>query len=449
MAKSILLVCYLFLLSMPVLAETIDMPYLDQEFTCITAVEADKYTEDFGIDVASFGGKELCNADVDTKKLFNDIRIVENGKFAGGENKLIRGFVDNANYYSWMVQQTRGVQRGNDVPWATAYNMHGYFTMQDGWAKASTLGRVGTFIHEARHTEGYMHIPCTHGPYQGSSLAGCDTNYGYGGSHAVEMEYYARVSVQGSNFHPVYKKMARLMAMARSNFVFNTIVMQPHEAVLAVSQDGSRAHFFDQGKWFTREVPQFMGRLKRTSFGAVLFNGLTAMSIELYKNSGSSDPVEDTYSYYKLLKETKNVKDFAEFNFGVKRYVVKITNDNKLAAYNFPGGGWGNDLQVPFSVSKTTTSIPGSTKEGLYLVSPDGTIYNYAPETQKLVSQPGLWDATNKDVITFKNQNLILRQDSKIYLQNSSTLAPWVETTNLYSGLVTVPVYDAFEVVKD
>ncbi len=425
------------------------IPYHDEDFSCLTNAEADRYVKDFNINVASFGGKELCDAAIDTKKLFNDIKIVEGGQFKAGENNLIKGFVEGSKYYSWLISQTRGVERGNDVPWATAYNSGGYFTMQDGWAQLSALGRVGTFIHEARHTEGYGHIPCTQGPYQGVSLEGCDRNYNYGGSHAVEMEYYARVSVQGTNFHPVFKKMARLMAMARSNFVFNTAVMQPREAVLTLSQDGKSSALFDNGKWYSREVPAIDGRLKRTSFGAVIFDGVRAMAIELYQNSGFSDLVADTYSYYKLVSETSNVKDFEEFDSGVKRHVVKISNDNKIAAFNFPKGSWGTEQSLPFQVAKVMTAIPGVVKSGLYLLADDGQIYNYVPETQRLVLQNAAWDFTNKEVVNFKNQNLILRNDGKIYVQTGSTLQPWSEANGTYSGLVTVPVYDAFNVVKE
>ncbi len=431
-------------------SQTKEIPYQDPGFSCLTSNEAEQYIRDFSIDVNSFGGGELCNAEVDTKKLFNDIRIIKSGTFATqGQNNLIRGFVDSTKYYSWMMEQTRGVQRGNDAPWATAYNSGGYFTMQDGWAKSSTLGRVGTFIHEARHTEGYMHIHCTHGPYQGVNLDACDSNYSYGGSHAVEMEYYARVSVQGTNFHPVYKKMARLMAMARSNFVFNTVVMQPREAVLALNQDRSQSYLFDQGKWTSREVPQLLGQLKRTSFGAVIFNGLKAMSIELYKNSGFPDMVEDTYSYYKLLAETANVKDYEEFESGPKRFVAKISNDNKLAMWDFPNGQWGHEQQLPFLVTQTTTSIPGVTQSGLYLISSNNEVYKYVPESQRLIKQNASWDTSNIDVVVFENQNLILRGDGKIYSQTDQTLQPWSEATRLYSALVTVPLYDAFEVVKE
>jgi hypothetical protein len=439
----ILLVCYNT-------AWAQDIPYQDPEFSCTLAADANRYVADFGIDVKSFGGLELCNSNVETKKLFNDIQILEQGRFENNtENKFIAGFVESNNYYGWLKNETRGIERGNDIPYATAYNSGGYFTMQDGWAKLSTLGRVGTFVHEARHTAGFRHIRCNQGPYQGSSVAGCDTNYSYGGSHAVEMEYYARVSVQGVNFHPVYKKMARLMAIARSNVFFNTPIIQAREAVLALTLDRKEAHLFDNGNWYKREVPEVAGRLKRTSFGAVLFDGLKALAIELYQNSGFTDVVNDTYSYYKLLAEkNETLKDFEEFDSGVKRYAVKITNTNKLAAYNFPSGVWGSEQTIPFNVARTSTATLGKTQSGLYIVSTTGEVFNYQPQTQRLVSVSAHWNPENKEVIAFKGQNLVLKNNGQIQISSGNELIPWTETNRLYSGLIATPVYDGFEVVK-
>ncbi len=450
MQKSVI---FLFLvLTVLTAANAADMPYQDPEFQCISQAEAQRYISDFGIDSASFGGIELCNSNVETKKLFNDLQLIEQGHFEGSTpNKFIRGFVDSNNYYGWMKQETRGIKRGNDIPYATAYNSGGFFTMQDGWAKLSTLGRVGTVVHEARHTAGFRHISCNQGPYQGSNVSGCDSTYNYGGSHAVEMEYYARVSVQGTNFHPVYKKMARLMAIARSNIFFNTGIIQPREAVLALSADRKVAHLFDRNQWYAREVPTIEGRMKRTSFGAVIFDGLKAMSIELYQNTGFADLVSDTYSYYKLLAEkNEQLKEFEEFDAGIKRYAVKITKTNKLAAYDFPNGVWGREQALPFEVMRTSTAMLGKSQSGLYLVNTKGDIYSYQPENQRLVGQTSKWNNDVKEVINFSGKNLALKNDGKIYvLSASSELVPWVETSNLYSDLIATPVYDGFEVVKE
>ena len=231
---------FIFALSLSVSARAAgsDLPYQDGDFGCIAKAEADRYVRDFGIDLNSFGGLELCNPAKDTKKLFNDLQLIEKAEFApDASHNLIRAFVPYQSYYSWMKSETRGMERGNDVPYATAYNSGGYFTMQDGWAALSTLGRVGTVIHEARHTEGYRHYACSHGPYGASSTPGCDTSYSQGGSHAVEMEYYARVVLDAKNLHPVYKSMARLMALGRTNFVFNETPIRKREALLGLARD--------------------------------------------------------------------------------------------------------------------------------------------------------------------------------------------------------------------
>lgn len=427
-----------------------DLPYLDREFNCFSQEVANRYISDFNINVNSFGGLDLCNADNETKKLLNDLYILENGQFRGASNnKFIRGFVAADGYYRWLKNETRGVRRGHDIPYATAYNSGGYFTMQDGWAKLSTLGRVGTFVHEARHTAGYRHIRCNQGPYQDTSVSGCDSTYNYGGSHAVEMEYYARVALDGVNFHPVYKKMARLMAIARSNVFFNAPVIQSREAVLAVTQDGREAHLYDQGQWHIREVPQAEGRLKRTSYGGVLFDGLKAFSIELYENSGFADFVADTYSYYKLLAESQTaVRDFEEFDVGTKRYAVRVSNNNKLAQYNFAQGAWGREISLPTEVVTLHTAVPGRAENGLYLVNAIGEIYNYQPQTQKITKEEQKWPVEFQEVIAFKGHNLILMKEGSIYVLNDGQMERW-QTPGIYSGLISTPVYDGFEVVKE
>ena len=432
-------------------AHAADIPYKDADFGCISETDAARYVADFKIDEKSFGGHELCKDEVDTKKLFNDLAIIEKGEFdTDSQNKFVRGFVDLKNYYGWMKGETRGVARGQDIPYATAYNSGGYFTMQDGWAKLSTLGRVGTIVHEARHTAGYRHIRCTQGPYQGSTVDGCDTTYNYGGSHAIEMEYYARVAVQGKNFHPVYKKMARLMAIARSNIFFNTPVIKAREALLALNADRTAAKLYDNGTWIDREIPKVAGRLKRTSFGGVLFDGLNAMAVELYKNSGFADAVKDTYSYFKLLNEkTGPVRDFEEFDSGIKRYAVKIGSSNTLASYSFPNGAWGADVQLPFEVAFLSTAIPGSAQKGLYLVGQNGELATYTPETQRLTAVPGKWDAQVSESVVFQTKNLVLRNNGQIFVQSAAGMTPWEEAPGTYSGLITTPVYDGFEVNKE
>jgi hypothetical protein len=428
-----------------------EMPWKDADFQCVDQTTAQKYTRDFGIDTGSFGGLELCRSEIDTKKLFNDLQLLEKGRFnVFGNNLFIRGFVPADSYYSWMRAQTRGINRGNDIPTATAYNSGGYFTMQDGWAALSTLGRVGTVVHEARHTAGYRHVQCSQGPYKNVSMAGCDDNYEYGGSHAVEMEYYARVSVLGQNFHPVYKTMARLMGIARSNFVFNRPVIQKKEGVLALASDRRVADLIIDDEVIEREVPQVPGALKRTSFGGALFDGHKAFAIELYGQQKLQTAIEDTYSYYKLFERNNQPAfDFEEFDVGSQRYVVQMKSPRSYQFFSFGRGDWGRETGLNFQVARTATRLENG-QAGFFLVDNSGTIYPLDMQNQSVgrsLSQK--WNPQIIDVAQYGGKILLLKGDGLIYERSADGReAPWSLGRSRYSALINSPVYDGFVVEK-
>ena len=424
--------------------------HADTEFPCFDQSTAQKYISSFNIDLSSFGGLELCNSAVDTKKLLNDFYIVENGTFSGiGSNPLIRQFVPSANYYSWLKSQTRSVERGNDIPFATAYNRGGHFTMQDGWAKLSTLGRVGTIIHEARHTAGYTHIPCKQGSYNNTGLDACDVNYPNGGSHAVEMEYYARVAILGSNFHPVYQSMARLMAMARANFVFNQPILQKREALLAIADQTQAPFLIDQNQVFHRQSSSIKGQLKRSSSGASILSGTTAYALDMYKDTQSTEAVQDFYTYFKLLTmpATGNLIDLEEVDSNGTRYVVSVNNMNQYSTYNFPQGKWNSFKTLNFQFGRFITTHPEG-KSGLWAISRTGEIIPF--NFKALQFEAAEKSHFSSDSITYaksaNNELLVLKNDGLIYIQTPSGLNLWSESRNLprIEQMVNVPLYDSF-----
>ncbi len=427
------------------------LPVRDADFVCVTEQKATQFTSDFQIDVASFGGRELCDGKVDTKKLFNDLTLLEQGRFANiPANNLIRGFIPADNYYNWMKSETRGIERGQDVPYATAYNQGGYFTMQNGWAQISTLGRVGTVVHEARHTEGYSHTQCTFGSYQGTGLSGCDTTYEYGGSHAIEMEYYARVSTGGVNFHPVYKKMARLMAMGRANFVFNASPLRTKETLMMLGASG-KAYVLSAGQWVMRETPEGAAnlRLKRTSFGATLFNGQRGFALDLYENSGFNWSVTDDFSYYKLLGDdhgmgTSPLQDLEEFDMGVKRYVFAL-NQGRIASFNFMNGKWNQLFQAPQGILQFSTVAPNG-DAGLFLVDQQRRLFAVNPEKPSDIRPLNqTWGANIRSYA--RATGVLYRLDAAgvvtgVTANGEQALA----TPEPAAQLISVPLYDSFEV---
>ena len=426
------------------------LPYLDDQFSCIEKEQAETFMDDFKIKAKSFGGVELCDPNSDFKRLANDLKIIKEGRFSSvsRDNVYIRNLV-KGSYYTWLKSMTRGMERGNDIPFATAYNRGGHFTMQNGWARLSTLGRVGTVLHEGRHTAGYTHIPCTHGPYAGSTTPGCDRDYGYGGSHAVEMEYYARVAVLGENFHPVYKTMARLMAVARSNFVFNTSPIQSKKGLVLVEKDTQRILLLDQGNLIEREHPGIRGALKRTSYGAALFDGQKAYAVEMYERSGFNPTLTDTYSYFKLLLDLKlHLKDFEEYDQNSRRYSVALSENNQLTSYDYPRGEWKRPLALNFQPIRSVTTLSDGS-EGYFLVDDKDEIYALDQQRYQFVATAQKWNLEDVQIVNYTSKNLILKNNGLIYTKNSEgQLSLWEAQLNPMENMVTVPLYDGFEIVS-
>lgn len=445
------------LVSFVTAAVAADLPYLDKDFACTPAADADRYVREFNIDLNSFGGKELCNGAVDTKKLFNDLTLVEKSEFApdAGHN-LVRNFVPANDYYEWLKRETRGIERGNDMPAATAYNSGGYFTMQDGWAKLTTLGRVGTVIHEARHTEGYYHIRCAMGPYAGSSMSGCDNNYAYGGSHGVEMEYYARVVLQSKNLHPVYKSMARLMALGRANFVFNQPVIRKREAVVLVDAATARPVILADNNLVERahavEGGDQIFRLKRTSSGANLFFGEKAAALDLYDNGAGAAFIQDDYSYFKLLlmprpNQPASIADAEEFDVGNMRYFVAMDPSGRLSSYNFPQGEWfraGN----PVAGAARLSPFEPSGAQGLFVVTTAGDVMPFDASTRRLGGAlPAKWPTQLAAVAKYGNIVLHLQADGTVHFVGNRDVEPYPPLEGrVFSQMVNAPLYDSFDV---
>ncbi len=428
-----------------------ELPFKDADFACVSQADANRYKSDFGIDTSSFGGMELCNAAIDTKKLFNDLSLIEKSEFAADNgHSFIRGFVPSSGYYRWMKGQTRGMDRGNDIPWATAYNSGGYFTMQDGWASLSTLGRVGTVIHEARHTAGYRHYPCSTGPYGGTSTSGCDTSYNQGGSHGVEMEYYARVVLTSKNLHPAYKSMARLMALGRSNFVFNEKPLRLREGLLA--RAGDRLILVDGGKVYERESPLAPSEpeLKRTSFGASLVKGEKATAVDVYAFSNNGFSMDDDYSYYKLFQTPRPggpsaLQAIEEIDVGTKRYFAVLADGGKLFSYNFPGGGWHAAVSGPAGASTFVTRAPNG-QHGLFVVTTEGYVVPFDLGSRRFgTALRERWSTDTRAYAMMGTELLRLTAAGEVVSASTGEAVPAFAKRQI-TDLVNVPLYDTFEV---
>lgn len=435
-------------------AQSPTLPYEDSQFPCFTKSEAQRYIKDFKIKTSSFGGTELCQPTSDFKKLLNDLSIIEQGRFQNiGTSSFIQGFIDSANYYKWAKMQILKIERDHDISSAIANNVRGNIYIQDYYGKHSVLGRVGTLLHEARHTVYYPHTLCKNGPYAQLLVNGCDDDFAAGGSHAVEMEYYARVSVQGLNFHPVYKAMARLSAMARANFVFNKSPLTKREGLLVKTTSGE-FWLQDQNRWIQRPAITLSknsssARLKRTSLGASLFTGQQAYAIELYQRFNPFTAIIDSFSYYKtLINLNTRLFDFEEFDIQPKRHIVMISPNNQHASYDFNQGKWNTWKNLNFQTRLSSTTLLDG-KSGYFLIDSNAAIYSYEPNTDTFIKTKQTWDF-NTDAISKVNDVIYsLRTDKKIiYLNNGQWLKLTLPNDISVDQIASVPLYNGFNITE-
>lgn len=416
------------------------LPYDDSGFSCTEDQKIDQYVRDFQININSFGGKESCDSQKDSKKLFNDLALIEGGEFEnnGKENVFIRDIIAPNEYYNWLKAMTYGIRRGHDIPWATAYNSGGYFTFQDGWTHLSSLGRVGTIIHEARHTEGYRHYRCVMGPYSNTNVSGCDSSISQEGSHGVEMEYYSRVVLQGSNFHPVYQSMARLMALGRGNFVFNDRLVKSKESIVGLSNDSIILLNENSLREINFKLPN--GHLKRTSFGVSILNDNVAFALDLYDHSDDKMIFDDQYSYFKLLKENtgSNIVDMEEFDIGNLRHVFALNDKQEILNFVFVEGEWSRPKKISGAVKLSTVSPSG--QKGLFVIKEQGQVCRVDLNRLNCEDINELWPSDLLRVAHYNGKVLGLYDHGQVLdLMTNETYLPLQDKT-LYD-FVSAPVF--------
>jgi hypothetical protein len=273
---------------------------------------------------------------------------------------------------------------------------------------------------------------------------GCDESVSAGGSHGVEMEYYARVHLQGANFHPAYQAMARLMLLARSNFVFNESPAMAKDALLVRTESGLIR--LDESGLTRLPMPagvQSDAIIKRTSLGATLLalpNG--AWALDLVK----PDPaitLSDDYSYYKLLKMTppSDLTDMEEFDFGLRRFLYAADDLGHIFSFVFGQGTW-TQSTTPKKVSSLMTNDP-SGRAGLFALFADATYCPIQAPSLQCAEAPIPWPAMAKKVVEYKNTVLKLGPDGKVY---DSMGTPWSDLDGeTVLDLVVIPEYSVFD----
>ncbi|MCB0419849.1 MAG: hypothetical protein KDD61_02575 [Bdellovibrionales bacterium] len=405
---------------------------------CIDEQKAIQWNRDFNINLSSFSKANLCDRNNELYQLYESFLVLENGQFDRGvSSQFILGVVKEDQYLKWTNDRVFRIRRGRDIPYATAYNSGGSITVQDGWAQLSSLGKVGTLIHEARHTDGYSHTQCRQGPYRDVSVPGCDPSVRYGGAHGVEMEYYARVALLGKNFHPTYQSMARLMLLARGHFVFNQPPIKSLDGLFFRATSGE-TYYFSKGVYY--QELSLLGWenwiIKRGSTGPVLFNGLEAAVVDLY--NAQIAPIRDEFTYFKILSfpRPEAFVDVEEFDDGPQKYLLAIGESGALYKYSFGRSQWILMARGSYRQFRTR-SLDGTL--GVYVLQANSEYAHWDLSRGRLDLMPQKWPQDVVSVAKMGHEIVMLKRDGLVYLL--STGQP-IAGLPFISQIVEAPIYE-------
>ena len=272
---------------------------------CFDAKMAKRFMSQFQISSEEFDFADLCNQNSSGVQVLESLRTIEAAQFREMErpHPLDVGIV-NEPYFEFLKSRIKKIaNRGcasDDGVIACVRPQEPIMRLQSLFfdLKTPSIVRVSTVIHEAKHIEGFTHVDCVAGPLAGSS-GGCDLSFRQKGAYAVELEFYTRVALRGSNFHPAVKALARSTAIALMEENFNERPAKSVQALAFTDFKDGHLVIFDGLK-----IQHFPKAIARHSKLIARNTGLAILPFERTESAWFFDP----YSGAKLPTESvKNV----------------------------------------------------------------------------------------------------------------------------------------------
>jgi hypothetical protein len=172
---------------------------------------------------------ELCNRESRLSLLLETLDSLNRAEFKTASGGWVREhYADYVTHFSPSISFDQDGACGSSIALACHQLTTAPLLLTDlffSYPGMTPLNRIGTLIHESRHGEGYTHVACTRGPIHDQGLDGpyCDPSLGYGGSYAAEIEFYSRVALTGTSFHPTDVAYARRKAL----LILDTFINEP------------------------------------------------------------------------------------------------------------------------------------------------------------------------------------------------------------------------------
>ncbi|RYZ95373.1 MAG: hypothetical protein EOP11_25010, partial [Proteobacteria bacterium] len=302
---------------------------------CVPAIEATAYQKQFQLKFANFGPWDLCSEASDTKKVLSALHTIRAAEFSDEASPLITRVSDETDF-DYLAHRARRIQKngcaGDETVVACVRPGEHTLRLQAPFFAIPAVNRVATLLHEARHVDGFPHVTCEAGPLSGSD-GGCDPNLKYHGAYAVELSYYARVALNGKNFHPAYKALARSSAVAlmEQNFVRNPAPSRERLALLDFADGHLR--LFD-GANFREHLSTIVsdGKLIARNYG------IAVLPRDRAQNSWLIDPYADAFLSPDLLESLLGTtfRNYNKLNIAERPQILDVLNRLDLQGRLYP-----------------------------------------------------------------------------------------------------------------
>lgn len=198
---------------------------------------------------SKYAGKDFCADGSPDFQLLSSIMFMRSTTFETNMTKSSDDFFSGRfaqDWFGYFTQRIKSIKVETTCPkGALAYVQGGFFGFSDhvmhvcpiGLTPSfSTLDLSSTFMHEARHIDGYAHIMCSKGPRAGIQGA-CDNVIADGGSYAVTVETYAQLAKYATALHPALKAYARASAAVYGQEAFETPITVQNKNELILMTD--------------------------------------------------------------------------------------------------------------------------------------------------------------------------------------------------------------------
>lgn len=257
-------------------------------------------------------------------------------------------------------------------------------------------------LHEARHIDGFSHVPCTHGTHRKSDAedrdgsGSCDSTYEYQGSYGVAAGFMGEIAKFSQD--PVQRQQARSTLVVDLIQRFNELPLDIKPGLLAQTNEGEISFFDGSQRTSLLKLPHPQVLLTLRGDLPTFFDPDGSVTSFVFSPTLIETKGDYAWNYAKSYSysERQSLKDVY---YGDLHDYSCLLFDSKIRC----GDNFANDPDIEISlgslqplqflISENSVLV---NKETLYIATAEGALYPLPPTWSdfKIWSQEARWESS-------------------------------------------------------